>query len=65
MVHFERVILPHFQSGLLESIVDSEFSLDQIQEAHKRMELNENVGKILLKISDDEENATFNIKTDL
>lgn len=56
MSDFERMILPHFESGVLETIIDSEFSIDEIQEAHRRMESNANVGKILLKISDDDEN---------
>lgn len=53
MSDFEQKILPHFQSGLLQAIIDSEFELNEIVEAHKRMESNVNIGKILLKISND------------
>ena len=56
MVDFEGRILPHFQNATLETIFDSEFALDQIVDAHKRMESNQNIGKILLKISDDDNN---------
>ena len=43
-------ILPLFDVGALRPIVDSRFPLDDIAEAHRRMESNANVGKILIDI---------------
>lgn len=53
MLDFEKRILPHFETGLIETIFDSEYDLEKIGEAHARMESNANIGKILIKISDD------------
>ena len=43
--------MPQFGNGKLKTVVDSVFTLDQIQLAHKRMESNENVGKIIIQVS--------------
>lgn len=49
-------MLPHFQNSTLETIFDSEYDLDKIGEAHSRMESNANIGKILIKVANDEQN---------
>ena len=42
--------LPHFANGTLKQIVDRVYLLDQISDAHRDMEQNVNMGKILLQI---------------
>ena len=48
---FGREVLPWFASGALRPVVDSRFPLDQAADAHRRMESNANVGKIVLEVS--------------
>ena len=50
---FESKILGHFESKKLVPIIDQVFALEDIQKAHARMESNANIGKILLKVSDE------------
>jgi len=38
------------ERGLLSPLIDSVFNLEQVKEAHKRMESRQHVGKIILKI---------------
>jgi NADPH:quinone reductase len=45
---FARSMLPHFESGELQPVVDGVFRFDEIAEAHHRMETNVSSGKILL-----------------
>lgn len=47
---FAAEMLPLFESGPLRPVVDTTFSLDDIAEAHRHMEADANIGKILLKI---------------
>jgi tumor protein p53-inducible protein 3 len=47
---FARTCLPLFADGRLKPIVDSVFSLTDVARAHQRMEANENLGKIVLKV---------------
>lgn len=47
---FGREIVPLFDEGLLKPVIDRRFSLDQVVEAHRYMESNANVGKILLDV---------------
>ena len=49
---FASEVLPFFNSGVLRPIVDSEFRLEDIADAHKRMESNETFGKIVLRVAD-------------
>ncbi|QDE41326.1 NAD(P)H-quinone oxidoreductase [Luteibacter pinisoli] len=46
---FRDTWLDHFSSGLLLPVVDSVFPLAQAADAHRRMESNESVGKIVLR----------------
>ena len=47
---FRRELLPLFDRGLLRSVIDSRFTLDTIADAHRHMEANANVGKIVIDV---------------
>jgi NADPH:quinone reductase-like Zn-dependent oxidoreductase len=47
---FSRTHLPLFDDGRLKPMVDSVFALSDVARAHERMEKNENLGKIVLKV---------------
>lgn len=47
---FARDVLPLLESGKVMAVKDSVFSLDQVREAHTRMEGNESFGKVVLRI---------------
>ena len=40
-----------FESGALRPVIDSRFALADIADAHRHMEANANVGKILIDLS--------------
>ncbi len=48
---FATEILPLFDRGTLRPVIDRRYPLDQIVDAHRAMEANENVGKILIDVS--------------
>ena len=43
-------VLPLFDSGALRPVVDSRYAFDDIADAHRHMEANANVGKILIDL---------------
>lgn len=45
-------LLPLFDSGAMAPVIDSRYALDDIADAHRYMESNANVGKILIDVSD-------------
>ncbi|MDW8299983.1 MAG: NAD(P)H-quinone oxidoreductase [Anaerolineae bacterium] len=47
---FESFAMLRFQSGALQPIIDRVFSLEQAAEAHRYMESNQNIGKIILRV---------------
>jgi putative PIG3 family NAD(P)H quinone oxidoreductase len=47
---FTREIIPLFESGALRPVIDSRFAFDDIADAHRHMEVNANVGKILIDL---------------
>lgn len=47
---FAAEVAPLFTTGVLRPVVDRRFSLDEVAEAHRFMEADANVGKILLDI---------------
>jgi len=47
---FIKDALPHFETKKLRPIIDREFCLENIEEAHKYMESNSNIGKIVLYV---------------
>lgn len=65
MQEFTEKIVPQFANGTLRSIVDSVFPMEEVQLAHKRMEANENIGKIVIQISSKEEASIGENKSEL
>ena len=61
---FTEKIVPLFANGKLKTIVDSVFAMDEIHLAHKRMESNENIGKIIIQVAS-QDNEHENIKSEL
>lgn len=55
MKDFESKILRKFNQYGLQVLIDKEFDLDQIAEAHKHMESNANIGKIIIKVLNTDE----------
>jgi NADPH:quinone reductase-like Zn-dependent oxidoreductase len=51
MQRFRAEVLPLFDSGALRPVIDSRYPLDAIADAHRHMEANANVGKILVDIA--------------
>ncbi|XP_072546459.1 quinone oxidoreductase PIG3 isoform X2 [Salminus brasiliensis] len=53
---FTEQALPHFQSAdqsmSLRPVIDSVFNMHDVAEAHRHMEANKNIGKIILEISE-------------
>jgi NADPH:quinone reductase-like Zn-dependent oxidoreductase len=47
---FVAEVIPLFESGALRPVIDSRYPLERIVEAHRQMEANANVGKILLDV---------------
>lgn len=48
---FEAEVVPLFERGVLRPVVDREYPLTEVREAHARLEANETVGKIVLRVS--------------
>jgi NADPH:quinone reductase-like Zn-dependent oxidoreductase len=48
---FAEALLPDFDAGVLKPIIDKRFTLDQIVDAHRHMEANANVGKIVVAVA--------------
>jgi NADPH:quinone reductase-like Zn-dependent oxidoreductase len=44
-------VLPLFENGGLRPVIDSRYGLERIADAHRHMESNANVGKILVDIA--------------
>lgn len=47
-----KELLDHFVDGELKPVIDSVYDWTEVQEAHRYMENNQNIGKIVLKIRD-------------
>jgi NADPH:quinone reductase-like Zn-dependent oxidoreductase len=47
---FASEVLPLFQEGILQPVIDNTFHMRDIRLAHERMESNANFGKIVLTI---------------
>lgn len=49
---FAESVVPLLDAGKLHVTIDSEFPLDRIVDAHRRLESNETIGKVALRIAD-------------
>lgn len=49
---FGREVLPFLASGAIRPVIDSRYPLAEVADAHRRMEANANVGKIVLAVSE-------------
>jgi putative PIG3 family NAD(P)H quinone oxidoreductase len=47
---FADEVLPLFTSGVLRPVIDRRFALDDVADAHRHMEADANIGKILLDV---------------
>lgn len=47
-----RDVLPGFADGSLQVVVDSVFDLDDVADAHRRLESGDHVGKVIIRVSD-------------
>ncbi|XP_069567806.1 quinone oxidoreductase PIG3 [Brachyistius frenatus] len=56
---FSRQVLPYFsdQPGSLRPVIDSTFSLEDVAESHRHMEANKNMGKIVINVVPQSEEA--------
>jgi NADPH:quinone reductase-like Zn-dependent oxidoreductase len=45
-----RVVWPHVEAGRLKPVIDGVFPLQRADDAHRRMESGEHVGKIVLQV---------------
>jgi NADPH:quinone reductase len=48
---FAKEVVPLLASGTITPVIDSIFTLDKIQDAHRRLESNETFGKVVLTIA--------------
>lgn len=48
---FANHVLPLFEEGIIHAVIDSVFQLEEIRQAHHRLESNESFGKVVLLIS--------------
>jgi NADPH:quinone reductase-like Zn-dependent oxidoreductase len=48
---FAKEVVPWLAGGTIRPIIDSVFTLEQIQDAHRRLESNETFGKVVLMLS--------------
>ena len=47
---FAEHVVPLLESGSVRPVVDSVFKMDEVREAHRRIESNETFGKVILTI---------------
>jgi NADPH:quinone reductase-like Zn-dependent oxidoreductase len=47
---FAKEVLPLFEKGIVQPVIDSTFSMEDVRLAHERMESNASFGKIVLRI---------------
>jgi putative PIG3 family NAD(P)H quinone oxidoreductase len=47
---FEREVVPLFEEGRVRPVIDSRFPLEKIADAHRRIEQNANIGKVVIEL---------------
>ncbi len=47
---FIKVVMPYLELGTIKPVIDTIFSLEEVEKAHRYMESNENIGKIIVTI---------------
>jgi NADPH:quinone reductase-like Zn-dependent oxidoreductase len=47
---FAEAVVPLLANGRVQPVIDSVFRLEQIQDAHRRLESNETFGKVVLTV---------------
>jgi len=47
---FHAYAIPKFEDGVFKPIIDTVYNFDQIVEAHKKLESNTTIGKVLIKV---------------
>ena len=47
-----ETLYPHLESGAVRPVIDSVFSLEEVEQAHARMQSGEHMGKIVLEVAD-------------
>lgn len=50
---FSKRIIPFFEEDIIQPIVHSILAFEDLPEAHRQMEANENTGKIVIQVADD------------
>lgn len=50
---FSKRIIPFFEEDIIQPIIHSVLSFEDLPEAHRQMEASENTGKIIIQIADD------------
>jgi NADPH2:quinone reductase len=45
-----ETLYPHLESGAVRPVIDSVFSLEEVEQAHARMQSGEHMGKIVLQM---------------
>ncbi|MCP3992238.1 MAG: NAD(P)H-quinone oxidoreductase [Actinomycetia bacterium] len=47
---FVRQLIPRFDDGSLQPVIDRRFTIDEIADAHRYMETNANIGKVIIDV---------------
>ena len=50
---FTKIVMPFFEEDIIQPIIHSVLSFEDLPEAHRQMEDNENAGKIILTVGED------------
>ncbi len=58
IAEFADAVMPHIGSGRIQPLIDREFPLNDVVDAHKAMESSQHFGKLVLTMSDNTGSAT-------
>ncbi len=48
---FENTIIEYFNANEIEPIINAEFDIENIRDAHELVESNKTIGKVVLKVN--------------